>query len=254
MVYVIIFLFGLLFGSFFNVCIYRIPRQESIVFPPSHCPACGAHIKPWDNIPVLSFMLLRGKCRTCQAHISWRYPLVELLTAALFVACLYLYGFEPLTVVYLVFGSALIVISFIDLDHQIIPDLISLPGLAVGVASSYFLPIAWYESLIGALVGGGVILIIGYAGSIIFKKEAMGGGDVKLMAMIGAFLGWKLALLTIFFASLVGAVVGLIAKIFTKKEYIPFGPFLSLGALLSLVFGYQLLFWYWNQVFPPFHE
>jgi leader peptidase (prepilin peptidase)/N-methyltransferase len=251
MIYVITFLFGLLFGSFLNVCIYRIPRQESIVFPPSHCPACGVQIKPWDNIPVLSFVFLGGKCRSCHAKISWRYPLVELLTASLFLAFVYSYSFVPLTFVYLVFVSALIVISFIDLDHRIIPDKISLPGVAVGVAASYVLPIAWYESIIGALVGGGVIMATGYGGSLIFKKEAMGGGDVKLMAMIGAFLGWKMALLTIFFASLVGAIVGIVVKISTGKEYLPFGPFLSLGALFALSFGQQLLFWYWNLVSPP---
>jgi leader peptidase (prepilin peptidase)/N-methyltransferase len=164
---------------------------------------------------------------------------------------LYKFSISLEALFYLVFVAALIIISFIDLDHQIIPDKISLPGIGVGLIASFFLPISWHASLLGAIVGGGVIWVTGYLGELVFKKEAMGGGDVKLMAMIGAFIGWKLTLLTIFFASLIGAVIGIISKIMTGKEYIPFGPFLSAGALLALLVGKDLLAWYWSLVMPP---
>ena len=251
MIYIITIAFGLIIGSFLNVCIYRIPRKESVAFPASHCPNCNTPIKPWDNIPVLSFVFLRGKCRYCKAVISWRYPLVEALTAVMFVVVVYNYSISLEALFYLLFISALIVISFIDLDYQIIPDKISLPGTVVGFIASFFLPLQWYDSLLGILAGGGVILATGYLGKLAFKKEAMGGGDVKLMAMVGAFLGWKLAILTIFFASLIGAVIGIIMKLITGKEYIPFGPFLSAGALLALFSGMRLIEWYWNLIFPP---
>ncbi|MBD3305742.1 prepilin peptidase [candidate division KSB3 bacterium] len=249
--YIVIFLFGLLFGSFLNVCIYRIPRKESIVFPGSHCPNCQRPIKPWENIPLISFLVLRGKCRGCQEPISWRYPLVELLTALILVAIVYQFSFTLSALFYSIFACALIVISFIDLDYRIIPDKISLPGIVVGILGSLWLVTPWYATFLGTVVGGGVILITGYIGSLAFKKEAMGGGDVKLMAMVGAFLGWKLALLTIFFASLVGAIIGIGMKLSTGDEYIPFGPFLSLGALLAMFFGRALLAWYWNVVLAP---
>ncbi len=151
---------------------------------------------------------------------------------------------------YLIFVSALLVISFIDIDHRIIPDNISLPGILLGFLASFLLPLHWYESLLGILGGGGVILAVGYLGELVFKKEAMGGGDVKLLAMIGAFLGWKLALLTIFFGSLVGAAIGVVMKLFTGDDYIPFGPFLSIGALAALFFGERFLHWYWMFLLP----
>lgn len=251
LLYLFTLLFGLLVGSFLNVCIYRIPRGESIVFPGSHCPHCNHAIQPWENIPVLSFLGLQGKCRYCQTPISWRYPGVELLTAAFFVLFVHQYAVSFEAFWYLILTCALIVISFIDLDHQIIPDKLSLPGIVVGFIASFFLPLSWYDSLLGILAGGGIILVVGYVGKWVFKKEAMGGGDVKLMAMIGAFLGWKLVLLTLFFASLVGAIVGIVFKLVTGKDYIPFGPFLSAGALLALFFGEKLFFWYWNFILPP---
>lgn len=251
LLYLFTMMFGLLVGSFLNVCIYRLPRGESIVFPGSHCPQCNHSIRPWENIPVFSFLFLGGKCHYCQAPISWRYPLVELLTAIFFVIFVHQYAVSLTTLFYLIFTCALIVISFIDLDYQIIPDKISLPGIAVGFLASFFLPPTWYDSLLGIVIGGGIILAIGYAGKWVFKKEAMGGGDVKLMAMIGAFLGWKLVLLTLLLASLVGAVIGLVFKLVTGKEYIPFGPFLSLGALLALFFGEKFMIWYWNMLLPP---
>jgi leader peptidase (prepilin peptidase)/N-methyltransferase len=251
-IYLVTLILGLLFGSFFNVCIYRIPRNESIVFPGSHCPHCDRDIKPWDNIPVLSYLILRGKCRFCKAGISWRYPLVESLTAALFLYTVHRFSISWDTLVYSIFVSALIVISFIDIDYRIIPDVISLPGIILGfLAAVFLLPLQWHDSLLGILIGGGVILAVGYLGELVFKKEAMGGGDVKLLAMIGAFVGWKLALLTIFFGSLAGAVIGLVMKLFTGDEYIPFGPFLALGALAALCFGERFLHWYWLLLAPP---
>lgn len=230
-------------------------KRESIVFPGSHCPNCNTPIKPWDNIPVLSFILLKGKCRSCSARISFRYPLVELLTAVLFVTCMYRFGINLQTFVYLVFVSGLLIISFIDFEYKIIPDVISKPGIIIGLLFSLFpsIPITWYNSVLGALTGTGTIVFIVYVGPLIFKQEAMGLGDVKLMAMIGAFLGWKLALLTIFLGSLFGAVIGLIfilLKKTTLKSYFPFGPFLCAGALISLLFGKQLFLWYWNVFFP----
>ncbi len=243
-------LFGLLFGSFLNVCIYRIPRGESIAFPASHCPNCQRPIKPYDNVPVFSFLLLRGKCRSCSATISWRYPMVEAMTAALFGYIVHRYSITWAALAYIVFAGLLIAISFIDLDHLIIPDVLSLPGIALGFGASFLIPHPWYDSLIGLLVGGGMIWIVGYLGELAFKKEAMGGGDVKLMAMVGAFLGWKMVLLTILFASVVGAAIGILMKLSTGKEYIPFGPFLSLGALCALFFGENFLRWYLTFLLP----
>lgn len=225
-------------------------HPESIVFPGSHCPACHAPIHAWENIPVFSFLFLRGRCRACHTRISWRYPLIELLTALLFCALVYRFGMTVETLVYIVFVSLLIIISFIDLDHRLIPDVLSAPGIGLGLLASAVLPITWAESLLGMLLGGGLILLTGLIGSWFFKKEAMGGGDVKLMALIGAFLGWKMVFLTIFFASVVGALIGIIYKLITKDEYIPFGPFLSLGALCALFWGTSLLAWYWNHIFP----
>ena len=230
---------------------HAIARQESIVLPASHCPACQTPINPWDNIPVLSFLFLQGNCRACGAKISWRYPLIELLTAFLFLACMHQYGLVPQTFLYWAFISALIVLSFIDLDHRLIPDAISVPGVIVGLLVSPLLPIQWYESLLGILLGAGIIKMTGEIGKLVFKKEAMGGGDVKLMAMIGAFLGWKMIFLTLFLGSMTGAIIGIVWKLFTGKEYIPFGPFLSIGALFSLFFGAQVLHWYGIRILSP---
>lgn len=226
-------------------------RPESIIFPASHCPGCRTPIKPWDNIPILSFLFLKGQCRACGMKIAWRYPLLELFTALLYVGVLVQFGLTPEAFVYLVFVSLLIIISLIDIDHQLIPDVLSVPGILVGVLTVPLLPIRWDDSLLGMLVGAGIIWLTGVVGSLVFKKAAMGGGDIKLMAMIGAFLGWKMVLLTIFFGSITGAVLGILFKLLTGKDYIPFGPFLSLGALLSLFIGQQVLFWYWGHIFFP---
>lgn len=197
---ILIFSLGLIVGSFSNVCIYRIPRNESVIYPASHCPKCRTKIKPVDNIPLLSYILLKGRCRNCGSKISIQYPVVEFLTGLIYLIIYLIYGLSIQSLVYIILSSALIIITFIDLNEQIIPDIISLPGIVVGLILSFIVPyISFINSALGALVGGGVILIITWVGSIIFKKEAMGGGDVKLAAMIGAFLGWRYTIISLFF-------------------------------------------------------
>jgi leader peptidase (prepilin peptidase)/N-methyltransferase len=243
---IIIFVLGAVVGSFLNVCIYRMPRDESIVRPGSHCPGCNKPINWYDNIPILSYLILRARCRFCKVKISWQYPVVELLTAAVFLMIYYYFGLTWKLPVYLVFACGLIVSSFIDIWHRIIPDEISIGGLILGLICSYILPsmhgtlVHWRSLLLsaaGAVIAGGVIFLMGLAGDFIFKKESLGGGDVKLLAAIGAFLGWERALMTFFIAPLFGAVVGIIVKLRTRESLIPYGPFLSLAALISL-------FWY----------
>jgi len=244
---VTVFVFGAVIGSFLNVCIYRIQREESIVWPGSRCPTCGASIAFYDNLPIVSFLLLLGRCRTCRAPISWRYPLVEALNGTGYVLLLRQFGLTWPTLIYALFFSALVVVTFIDLDIQIIPDVISLPGIAIGLAVSYWLPQGFVNSLIGCLVGGGFFWLVAELGARILKQEAMGGGDIKLIAMVGAFVGWHNVLLTIFLASLSGAAVGLLfmaVKGWGRKTPIPFGPFLALGAVLSLFFGTTIVEWY----------
>ncbi len=260
-VYFDVFIVGLVIGSFLNVCIYRIPKGKSIVSPPSACPACGSKIKPWHNIPVLSYILLRGRCAYCGAGISPRYPLIELLNALLYVAVLYRFGLHPASFLIMVLISAFIVVTFIDLDHQIIPDGITLPGIVLGLILGPLVlrnpAIPWHtgfiNSLLGVVVGGGFLWITFHLYYALTKREGMGGGDVKLMAMIGAFLGWKAVLLTIFLGSLLGSVVGLGLVIFKgmnmRKTPIPFGPFLVAGAMAAIFCGSTFLNWYGNLAF-----
>ena len=244
----ILFIFGSCIGSFLNVCIYRLPNAKSIVFPPSACPGCNMPIRFYDNIPILSFLLLRGRCRHCRARISLRYPLVELMLG-LFALCVYLkFGLTLEALIIYLFIASLIVITFIDIDHRIIPDAISLPGILVGFAASFVLPeITYKESLAGILAGGGSLLLVAWVYSLITHKEGMGGGDIKLLAMIGAFLGWKGVLLTIFLASAIGTLCGLVVMIRSGKNLklaIPFGPFLAMGAMIHIFFGNELILWY----------
>lgn len=242
------FIFGAVIGSFLNVCIYRIPVGESIVHPPSHCPKCGASIHWYQNIPVLSYLILRGRCASCGVRISARYPLVETLSGFLFALVLSRFGFQWATPVYWLFAAALIVITFIDLDHQIIPDVISLPGIVVGFLCSFAVPwLAWTDSLCGLLVGGGSLYLVASGYQLLTKKEGMGGGDIKLLAMIGAFIGWKAILPVIFLSSLLGTLVGVPIMLATRadtKLAIPFGPFLAVAALFYLFFGQSVLRWY----------
>lgn len=235
-----VFIFGLIVGSFSNVCIYRMPREESVVKPRSHCPVCKKNIPWYDNIPILSYILLKAKCRSCGVRIPLKYPLVELITALLFVAVVRVFGLNIHSIGLLVLVCGLIISSFIDIDFRIIPDIISVGGIAVGLILG-LINRSIVGSLLGVLIGGGVIYLTGRIGDFIFKKESMGGGDVKFLAMIGAFLGWKLALLTFFIAPLFGAVVGIYHKIRTKDSTIPYGPFLALGALIALFWGERII-------------
>lgn len=247
-VFLIVFVFGSLIGSFLNVCIYRLPRNLSIISPSSRCPSCNIPIKAYDNIPLLSFLLLGGKCRYCKARISLRYPLVEALNALLYAAVLWRFGFGWHMPVLFAFCSAMIVITFIDLDFQIIPDTITLPGIPLGlIAASLLLPDPFDRSSIlgfqGALIGllsGGVLF---YAIAV-FSRGGMGGGDIKMMAMVGSFMGWKSMLLTTFGGSLLGSFVGIFLMVVKgkgRKTKVPFGPFLAAGALISLFYGQEIL-------------
>ena len=238
-------IFGLLFGSFLNVCIYRIPREKSIVWPPSSCPGCNARIKWYDNIPVLSYLWLRGKCRSCKQPISLQYPVVELLTGALTVLVVWRFGLSVWTFASVAAVYALIILSVIDLELMIIPDRFSLGLIVWGLAFAWANPNfsgVWWQKELSALLGAGVglfgVLAIALIGTWMFKKEAMGGGDVKLMGGVGALIGWEGVITTVVFASLFGLVYALFLMIFKGKkggDAIPFGPFLSLGALVNLL-------------------
>ncbi len=241
-------LFGLALGSFMNVCIYRIPLKKSIVSPPSSCPNCGERIRFYDNIPLISYLLLLGKCRHCSNPLAWHYPLVEALTGLLSVALFIRYGLSYQYFLYLLFTSVLVTISFIDLHHKIIPDVLSLSGIVVGLAAS-FMPgtISWLDSLIGIIAGGGSLFLVAFVYERITGREGMGGGDIKLLAMIGAWLGWRQLYLVVLISSLVGAIVGITFLLMAGKGFrvrIPFGPFLSLGAMVCLFFGPELMNWY----------
>ncbi|WP_456369650.1 prepilin peptidase [Thermodesulfatator atlanticus] len=234
------FIFGSLIGSFLNVCAWRLPREESIIRPGSHCPKCGTPIKWYDNIPIVSYLFLRGKCRYCKEPISLRYPIVELFTGLLSLAVFLRFGLAPAYLGFFVFCAALLLVSLIDLDHQIIPDEISLPGILVGLAFSLYNPLTTpLDALLGALCGAGGLYLLAEFYYFLTKREGLGGGDLKLLAMIGAFLGVKSLIPVVFIASLVGAVIGISLSIFyrikEKRTFaIPFGPFLSLGAVIYL--------------------
>jgi leader peptidase (prepilin peptidase)/N-methyltransferase len=257
---VLIFIFGAIVGSFLNVCIVRLPHEESVVTPRSHCVHCQAMIPWYDNIPFVSYLLLGGRCRACKKPISFRYFLVEFLTACSFLFFYKIYGLTAISSAYLVMVCGFIVAIFVDFEHRIIPDEISVGGMFAGLLFSLFIPAlhgyapgagagvwpyvkSFGQALLGVLIGGGAIYAMGLLGDFIFKKESMGGGDVKLLAMIGAFLGWKLALLTFFIAPFFGAVYGIVEKIRTKDSAIAYGPFLVLGALISMFYGDAIIAW-----------
>lgn len=253
--YIFAFIFGAVVGSFLNVCICRLPRDESIVFPPSHCPKCDFKIPFYDNIPIFSYLILRGKCRSCDLPISVQYPLVELVNALLTLFLFMKFGASLTFLVLFIFCSALVVITFIDLEHQIIPDVISLPGIPLGFISSFFISdlyhegmlLGWKSSLIGIVVGGGSLWLVATGYELLTRKEGMGGGDIKLLAMMGAFLGWPAIPFVIFTSSLIGSVIGVTVMLIQKKDSklaIPFGPFLALGAVLYIFFGNQVIHWY----------
>jgi leader peptidase (prepilin peptidase)/N-methyltransferase len=264
-------LLGLVIGSFLNVCIYRIPLGKSIVFPRSSCPHCGTQIRFYDNVPVLSYILLRGKCRSCQKSISFQYPLVELLSGIAFYCCGAVWQFTPPTFVNSIFLSIVIILIFTDYHHQVLPNILTLPGAVAGILLSPFqipllysdavslkaasllspknpqMVLPWIGSLWGAIIGGGILLLLGIGYLKIRKIQGLGMGDVKMMAMVGAFLGGRLALLTLFFGSFLGLLIGIYLILFRNKNLhtkLAFGVFLGAGAALSLFFGMDLLRWY----------
>ncbi len=269
MTYIIALIFGLVIGSFLNVCIARLPRGRSIVNPPSHCPRCNEPIRFYDNIPIISFLLLRGKCRNCGLPISFRYPRVELMNGLLYVWILHEFWLGGETLLMMAFCSSLVIITFIDFDFQIIPDIITLPGILVGISLAPFfmsalnepLPfhlasfmphaspylVRFLNSVIGMLCGALPLFFIGWLWEKLRHVEAMGGGDVKLMGMVGAFLGWKGALITIMIGALTGSVVGILLIAFKghkMEKVIPFGPFLALGAVTTAFYGPDIISWY----------
>jgi leader peptidase (prepilin peptidase)/N-methyltransferase len=244
---VVVAAFGLAIGSFLNVCIYRLPRRESLAFPASHCPACGRSLQWYENVPILAYMILRGRCRTCGARISPVYPLIELAAGALAVLWYGQFGLSILFASRLLFAFALLVLFVIDLQQRILPNVITLPGVLVGFAFSLFGPPGWLDSLIGVLVGGLGLFLLAELYYRIRGEEGMGMGDVKMLAMIGAFLGWKLMLLTLVLSSLVGALVGVGMLALRKgdlKYALPFGTFLALGALVASLIGDPIVNWY----------
>lgn len=246
MAYFFVFLFGLTVGSFLNVCIVRLPKEESVAKGRSHCTKCAKMIAWYDNIPLLSQLLLKGKCRHCGEPISLRYPLVELLTGLLWILLYREFGPTGHFVFFVYLISSLLVATFVDFEHQIIPDEVSLYGILVGLSASFLFPALQNEtdaryalanSCQGMLAGIGLIWGMAIFGELVFRKESMGGGDLKLLAMIGTFLGFKKTLLTFFIAPLLGAPVGLIVWKLKDTRYIAFGPYLSLAALLALLWG-----------------
>ena len=240
-------LLGLVVGSFLNVCIHRLPRGESIVHPPSHCPVCGHTLRWFDNVPVLGWVQLGGRCRGCRKPISIMYPAVEVATPLLFLLQYWEVGLQPLLVPRLVFTCAMIVLFLIDLQHRILPNVITVPGIVIGLAFSVVLEPGWIQASIGVLVGGGSLLAISEAYYRIRGEEGLGMGDVKMLGMIGAFLGWQVMLVTLLFASLLGSIVGIGMMAFGRggaKYALPLGSFLAAAAVASTVIGQPFVAWY----------
>lgn len=258
----IVFILGSIVGSFLNVCIHRMPLGESIVWPHSHCPNCKKKIPTYDNIPFLSYIFLRGKCRFCKGRISLRYPLVELLTALMFLALFNHYGLSYDFFIFLVFICGLIIATFVDIQHRIIPDEISIGGIIFGfiltaIKGFNLRPLTYHpgymlDSLLGIFAGGGIIYLTGKAFDLVYFKllkrppiqgetESMGGGDVKLLAMIGAFLGWQKVIFIFFLAPFFGAVIGIINLLIKKDHTIPYGPFLSFAAIFSIFWMHKIM-------------
>lgn len=272
--YVLVFVFGAIIGSFLNVVIHRVPLEKSIIFPNSACPKCQNPIKPYDNIPILSWLILRGKCRHCGQKISVRYPAVELLTALLFLLVFWQIGFNIFLPVALIFTAAILALIFIDAEHMILPDVITFPLLGIAVLARVIYPLlsekqafadlshapltmlenlpVWLVSLIGAglgaLAGGGFLWLIGAIWKYLRGVEAMGFGDVKMMFAVGALLGWRLTILTLFLGAFSGAIIGVILISRDKEKnmqtQIPFGIFLGAGSIIALLFGEQIVDWY----------
>lgn len=246
------FIIGCVFGSFYNVVIHRLPSGQSIVYPGSMCPCCGSAIASYDNIPLLSYLLLGGKCRACKTRISFRYPLVEALGGLLALFLFRRYGLHPQLPIEFVFCSLLLIITMIDFDTMEIPDVLSLSGIALGFGLSFLTPrMTWLQSLAGIALGGGTFYLIALLYSLLRHKEGLGGGDVKLLAMIGAFLGWKGVLFTIFSSSVCGILIAIPLMWRAGKDlgsHLPFGPFLALGAVAYIFWGELFYHWYFSTL------
>jgi len=275
--FIITGVFGAIIGSFLNVVIHRLPREESIVFPNSRCPGCGAAIASYDNLPVLSYLILRGRCRACKAGISWRYPAVELLTGLLWVGVIWHDGLSAMLPFDLIFVSAVVALVFIDAEHMILPNAITYPGIVFALVARVAIPFlsttarfddveplihgmlhgmpVWAASLIGAaiggLIGGGSLWLMGWTWEKLRGIEAMGLGDVKMMFMVGAYLGWRLTILTIFMGVLSGSIIGIALMLRQGRKdmqmLLPFGVFLGIGAIASLLVGTGIVEWYASQ-------
>ncbi len=248
------FVLGALLGSFANVLIVRLPKGESVTWTRSHCPKCGKLISWYDNIPIFSYFLLGRRCRQCKEKISFRYPVVELTMAVLFLAVAYSVGIKWTLLEYLIFVFGLVTITFIDLEHYIIPDVFSLSGIVIGLIGSLINPErSFVTSLAGVLMGGGFLWAVAVIYLQVRKQEGMGGGDIKLLAWIGAVLGWPSVPFVILSSSIVGSLVGLIVMTRSKdglKTVLPFGPFLALGSVIYLLGGYKLAYNYLILFFP----
>lgn len=244
-IYFFLFVFGTIIGSFSNVCIYRIPLKQSIITPSSFCPSCKNPIKFYYNIPILSYIYLKGSCSSCHARIPFRYPLVEFLTGLIYIALYIKFGFSLRFFIFIILSTALVIIAFIDFEKRIIPDKITLPGIIIGLLLSFF-TISFVNSLIGLFIGGGIFFLIAF-----IKRGGMGGGDIKLMAMIGSFLGWQGSLMTILISSIAGSIIGIILLLRKKKgikDIIPFGPFLAFGGIFYILLGEEFFKWYFYFV------
>jgi leader peptidase (prepilin peptidase) / N-methyltransferase len=238
---------GLAVGSFLNVCIHRLPRGQSLLHPPSRCPACGHRLRWYDNVPVLGYAWLGGRCRDCRAPISVRYPIVELVTMGVFLLHFAVFDWTLLLAVRLLFATGLIVLFAIDLEHHLLPNVITLPGIVVGLLCSLAVPPGILDAIVGAVVGGGVLWAIGEAYYRYSGQEGMGGGDVKMLAMVGAFLGWQQVILTLVLSSLAGSIVGVLLLITRRgnlKHELPYGTFLALAALVASLAGDRIIAWY----------
>ncbi len=246
------FIVGCVLGSFYNVVIYRLPLSQSIVRPASRCPACGNAIAAYDNIPLVSYLLLGGRCRHCKISISFRYPLVEGLSGLLALLLFRRYGLNPQLAIEFIFCSLLLIITMIDLDTLMIPDILSLPGIVLGLALSLFTPrLLWWESLTGIILGGGIFYLIAAGYALVRHKEGLGGGDIKLLGMIGAFLGWKGVAFTILVSSVSGMIIALPLMWRSGKglgSTLPFGPFLAFGAISYIFWGELFYHWYFSDL------
>lgn len=248
------FVLGAIFGSFGNVVIYRLPREESVVKPRSYCYSCKTQIKWYDNIPILSWFILRGRCRHCHAKFSFRYPLVELIMGTLFALSFHYAGLSWTLLEYLIFIFGLVICTFIDFDHMILPDEFTLSGIVIGLLGAALNPHREFlDALFGVLMGGGFLWGMAYVYYLLTKQEGMGGGDIKLLAWIGALLGWKAIPFVIMSSAIIGSVVGLILarkENLGLKTVIPFGPYLALGAILYLFGGETIALWYVDLFLP----